>query len=163
METYRTKTFKTFIVVFLAFFSFGCDDSFNALNTDKKVTFSYNPDDRSLKVFDEPFLIFFYSSSCGYCKEQAKYLKDFENSFKMIGVIGDKPKKENALKHTHELNIPIIYEYAGVKFLSSAVGEISAVPVLVFYDKNGKIIKRYSGLVSKQRLENQIFAIKHNK
>lgn len=157
MELYKTKAFALLLVLFL---SCGCssDDGFLALNSKEKIFLKYDSKEKALKGFDEPFLIFFYSSTCGYCTEQAKYLKELENTgFKMLAVIGDKPKYTQALKHTHGLNIPIIYEYKDVNYLSNAVGGISGVPVIVFFDKQGNVVQRYNGLISLKRLKQTKF------
>jgi len=148
------KAFALFIAIF---FSACSEDGIVALNSSEPIFLDFNVNQKTLKsAKNEPFALFFLGNDCGSCDEQNKIINEIlsERKFSYIAVLNGFSSIEKArnLSAEKNLQIPVIFDAESVEFLSNAVGGIFGVPAIFFFDKDGKMAKKYLGLTPKAEL-----------
>lgn len=155
---------KKIILFLFAFFILSCglDRHHMSLNDKNGFDTTYNPSKQELRIvgLNEPFALFFFTTSCGYCEKQIEIFNDFlaNNNLKIIGILGDTNGFDKDLELLSKKNITFTTtsDPRSVKYFSDIVGGISGTPVTFLFDKNGKIAKRFLGLYPKSAFENEL-------
>lgn len=157
---------RKFLLFFIAFFLSACVSEYDkhhiTLNDPNGVDTQFSPKDRSLKIDDKPFLLFFFGFDCGVCKKQIPDLNElyaqYANSINFIAILGPSKgfDKDMALLNEHNVKFKSISDKISVDYFSKAVGGVMGVPVVYIYDKNGKMRSKFIGLTPKSVLEKEI-------
>jgi thiol-disulfide isomerase/thioredoxin len=102
----------------------------------------------------------FWATWCGPCRVGIPDLVEIQNEYKdqvvIIGISLDQDNtKPNIIPFIEEykINYPVVY---GTKQVTIDYGYIQAIPTTFIIDKNGDIVDRYIGLVSKSHYINKI-------
>lgn len=106
-----------------------------------------------------PFILFFFTTTCDVCKAQIPILQEMANeNIRIYGILGNIPSVEKAKKYTQSnaITLPIFYESKAKQFFTQVIGGVKGVPVVIIFDKDGKIKKRFIGLTPKSILNNAI-------
>ncbi len=160
MERWISNYMRVFyLVLVLCLLFVGCDrkESAKSLNFEKSLNFHISKGEGKISNIsldnNKPIVINFFTTTCGGCKEELPGLVKLQNKYgdkiNFIGVLGERIDKKVALKFLNKYNInyPIINQSRQVQILSDAVGGVFGVPITVVFDKNGKLIKKFLGVV----------------
>lgn len=117
---------------------------------------SSNDQITSLKNYsDKPLIINFYASNCPPCKAEIPNLnltaKKYEDKIEMIGINAD-TDKDTWLNFDQELKINYSTYFQPQKQFYNELN-ISLLPTTLFVKPEGEILKRYTGQISKAKLE----------
>lgn len=110
-------------------------------------------------VDSKPFALFFFTTTCGVCKEQIPILQEIvDESTKIYGVLGNAPSVDLAQKYAESsaITLPIFYESKAKRFFTQIIGGAEGVPVVVTFDKDGRVKGRFMGLTPKDVLKNAL-------
>lgn len=141
---------------------------FDALNLGKVSAFYTNdllqldfPSAKEWKqsVDSKPFALFFFTTTCSVCKEQIPILQEIvDENTKIYGVLGNAPSVDLAQKYaeSNAITLPIFYESRAKRFFAQIVGGAEGVPVVVTFDKDGRVKGRFMGLTPKDVLKNAL-------
>lgn len=142
-----------------AFALCGCGESraeFDALNAGKISVVYENQTlkfaESNLDSAPQNFILFFFTSTCGVCKAQIPILEQLSaQGIKIYAILGDMPdiNKASAFASAHKISLPLFYESSAKRFFSQIVGGVKGVPVVVVFDKNGRIKEQFIGLTPK--------------
>lgn len=154
---------KIFILLlFLAIFS-GCQNENHHMSINDPVGIDTAYKQGKLKIVgqDLPFVIFFFSSTCGACNAQVPSLIELGKEFKdvkFIGIMGNSQGFDKDIKILKQKGISFltISSPNSVKYFSNVVGGIYGVPATFLFDKDGKIAKKYIGLTPKNVIAKDI-------
>ena len=105
------------------------------------------------------FILFFFTSTCGVCKAQIPILEQLSaQGIKIYAILGDMPdiSKASAFASAHKISLPLFYESSAKRFFSQIVGGVKGVPVVVVFDKNGRMKERFIGLTPKGILKSAL-------
>lgn len=149
------------ILCILAILLCGCLENeahFDALNLG---TINANYNNQTLTLSQDSsensdFILFFFTSTCGVCKEQIPILEDLhKQNIRIYGILGDKSQAIKAREFIDSSNItmPIFYESNARRFFTNAIGGVKGVPVIAIF-KNGKVQQKFIGLTPKSVLLN---------
>ena len=131
-------------------------DSNNSMSSDldsslRASRFAQNDEMRT----DSPFILFFFTTTCGVCKAQIPILQEIvqelaDENTKIYGILGNAPSADLAQKYAESsaISLPIFYENSARRFFSQIVGGVKGVPVIVIF-KDGKIKEKFIGLTPK--------------
>ncbi|MDR0762716.1 MAG: redoxin domain-containing protein, partial [Campylobacteraceae bacterium] len=129
-----------------------------AINSQTPIKTIFSASNKTLALEDNrPFMLFFFSSDCGACKEAIAYMNFFDekyaDNFKIIGVMGGSLGLDNDIKllKNYDVRFKVISDAKSVDYLSNAVGGIYGVPVFYIYDKDGKLTNKYLGLTPQNK------------
>ncbi len=162
------KMKKLSLLLALALLFVACDRKQKAksINTDDVFSFSITQNDSKISNISanngKILVLNFFTSTCGGCKEElpsfTKLSEELKKDVSFVGVLGEKIDKKSALKFLdkYKVSYPIINQAKSVKVLSDAVGGVFGVPVTVVYDKNGKLIQKFLGVVPASILKKAI-------
>ena len=104
-------------------------------------------------------LIVYWATWCAPCLEEIPSLIELRNEFgrqdlDIIGVSLDQPsKKIDSFVSSRDINYEIV---RNTESLDRAFGPVRYIPTIVVLDRDGKVQKRYTGLVGKNVLRHQI-------
>lgn len=104
-------------------------------------------------------LIVYWASWCAPCREEVPSLvalrKDYpEEELEIIGVsLDEAPQSMRAFVKAHGINYTVARNNAS---LDQAFGPIRYIPTIVILDQEGKVQKRYTGLVSPDIIRGQV-------
>ena len=104
-------------------------------------------------------LIVYWATWCAPCLEEIPSLIALRDEFgsqdvDIIGVSLDQPSKEiDTFVRARDINYQIV---RNTESLDKAFGPIRYIPTIVVLDRNGRVQKRYTGLVGKNVLQDQI-------
>ena len=104
-------------------------------------------------------LIVYWATWCAPCLEEIPSLIELRNEFgrhdlDIIGVSLDQPsKKIDSFVSSRDINYEIV---RNTESLDRAFGTVRYIPTIVVLDRDGKVQKRYTGLVGKNVLRHQI-------
>lgn len=162
---------RKILVAIFAVLLCGClenEASFEAINAGK-IDVSYNNQrlmvssdssevsskSHSIKSQDSnKFVLFFFTSTCGVCKEQIPILEElFSQNIRIYGVLGDIPNLTNATKfiESSHIKMPIFYTSNARRFFTNATNGVKGVPVIAIF-KDGKLTQKLIGLIPKSVL-----------
>lgn len=155
--------FKCLCLGIVAILLCGCGESraeFDALNAGK-INVVY--ENQTLKIAEsradsapQNFILFFFTSTCGVCKAQIPILEQLSaQGIKIYAILGDMPdiSKASAFASAHKISLPLFYESSAKRFFSQIVGGVKGVPVVVVFDKEGRMKERFIGLTPKSILK----------
>lgn len=100
------------------------------------------------------FVLFFFTSTCGVCKEQIPILEElFSQNIRIYGILGDIPNLTNATKfiESSHIKMPIFYQSNARRFFTNATNGVKGVPVIAVF-KDGKLTQKLIGLIPKSVL-----------
>lgn len=100
------------------------------------------------------FVLFFFTSTCGICKEQIPILEElFSQNVRIYGILGDIPNLANATKfaESNHIKMPIFYQSNARRFFANATNGVKGVPVIAIFH-NGKLTQKLIGLIPKSVL-----------
>lgn len=148
--------------IFLTIFS-GCQNENHHMSINDPVGIDtvYESGKLKIKGHNSPFVVFFFSATCGACSEQVPSLIELGKKFKnvkFIGIMGNSQGFDKDMKILKEKGVDFltISSPKSVDYFSNAVGGIYGVPATFLFDKDGKIVKKYIGLTSKNIIEKDI-------
>jgi len=104
-------------------------------------------------------LIVYWATWCAPCLEEIPSLIAMRDEFgpqdvDIIGVSLDQPSKEiDTFVSARDINYKIV---RNTESLDKAFGPIRYIPTIVVLDRNGRVQQRYTGLVGKNVLQDQI-------
>ena len=104
-------------------------------------------------------LIVYWATWCAPCLEEIPSLIELRNEFgrqdlDIIGVSLDQPSKNiDLFVRSRDINYEIV---RNTESLDRAFGTVRYIPTIVVLDRDGKVQKRYTGLVGKNVLRHQI-------
>lgn len=155
-----------------AFALCGCGESraeFDALNLGKVNALYENG---ALKIVESnlsqkdnasPFALFFFTTSCGVCKAQIPILQEIASEAinggaRIYAILGNAPNKQKAVEYVsaNAMSLPLFYESEAKRFFSQIVGGVKGVPVVVVFDKEGRVKERFVGLTPKSVLKSAL-------
>ena len=88
----------------------------------------------------KPVILYFHSTGCADCIEQEAILDEIER---------EQAGRVVFVRATFAENREMFSEYAGI---------VASFPVVVVFDSDGELVKRYSGVTEKAVLEGALFA-----
>ena len=111
-------------------------------------------------------LLNFWATWCPPCKAEIPHLNNlkekYKDKFEIIGVnVGDRDgkmtpsEKMQAFVDEYKINYLITNVDANLKVVN-AMGNISIIPTMFLFDKEGQIVQKYVGIVPEQMLETDI-------
>ncbi len=108
-----------------------------------------------------PFALFFFTTSCGVCKAQIPILQEIasENGgARIYAILGNAPNEQKAREYAsaNAMSLPLFYESEAKRFFSQIVGGVKGVPVVVVFDKDGRVKERFIGLTPKSVLKSSL-------
>lgn len=131
------------------------------LQNNKFLSMQKNENGFKIENNDKAILFSFFTTWCPPCKIEIPHLNEIQKTFKnnliVIGVLMEEKTKEEIDKFIKEYNIN--YEISSGEsnfFFSNAIGGINGVPYTILYDKNGKYISKYLGLVPREMVISDI-------
>lgn len=76
----------------------------------------------------------------------------------IYGVLGNAPSVDLAQKYaeSNAITLPIFYESRAKRFFTQIIGGAEGVPVVVTFDKDGRVKGRFMGLTPKDVLKNAL-------
>ena len=116
-----------------------------------------------LKEFpNKVVLLDFWATYCPPCKAEIPHLINLQNRYKndliIIGLIVEKNKSNEILNNfikEYKINYPITNSNGNFE-LASIVGGVSSIPAMFLFDKSGKMVMNYVGIVYEEILDNDI-------
>ncbi|ASM36816.1 TlpA family protein disulfide reductase [Campylobacter sputorum] len=131
------------------------------LQNKKLLSMQKNEDGFKIENNDKAILFTFFTTWCPPCKAEIPHLNEIQDMFKdnlmVIGVLMEEKTQEEVNEFIKQNNIN--YEISSGEsnfFFGNAIGGINGVPYTILYDKNGKYISRYLGLVPREMLISDI-------
>ena len=108
-----------------------------------------------------PFALFFFTTTCGVCKAQIPILQEIasENGgARIYAILGNVPNEQKAREYAsaNAMSLPLFYESEAKRFFSQIVGGVKGVPVVVVFDKEGRVKERFIGLTPKSVLKSSL-------
>ncbi len=127
-----------------------------------EIVFTKNKEILKLKNNDKIILLDFFATWCPPCKAEIPHLvnlqKKYKNRLKIISVLleDDKPDSEikSFIKYNH-INY-IVTNGANNFKLSNLLGGIQNIPFMILYDKNGKVLTHYIGIIPEEMIDSDI-------
>jgi peroxiredoxin len=135
----------------------GTDNAIIKLDGDKAPDFTLKSvDGKTIKLSDykgKVVIIDFWATWCGPCRRGIPDLVSIQTEFKNdLVIIGISLDAEKTIKDvpefvkSYKINYPIVY---GDEKVVMAYGGIQSIPTAFVIDKNGNVVDRHIGLVSK--------------
>ncbi len=110
-----------------------------------------------------PFALFFFTTTCGVCKAQIPILQEIasesaSSGARIYAILGNVPNKQKAMEYVsaNAMSLPLFYESEAKRFFSQIVGGVKGVPVVVVFDKEGRVKERFVGLTPKSVLKSAL-------
>lgn len=115
----------------------------------------------------KPVVINFWATWCQYCKEEMPYFEEIYKAeqdiqFMMINATdGEEETKEKAESYIEKnsYTFPIYYDTNLEAVMNY---NLYSFPVTVFIDKDGNIRKKHVGLITKEKLQEEINKLKED-
>ncbi|MDR3345983.1 MAG: TlpA family protein disulfide reductase [Campylobacteraceae bacterium] len=133
------------------------------LNSATPVKTTFSASNKTLSVNENrPFMLFFFSTDCGACKEELPsinfFTQKYSDQFDVIGVMGGTLgfDKDIELLRAQNIAFKVISDTKSVAYLSKAVGGVYGVPVIYMYDKEGVFASRFLGLTPRKTIEEEV-------
>ena len=111
---------------------------------------------------DKIILLNFFATWCPPCKAEIPHLINLQDKYKdklkIISVLleDDKPDSEikSFIDYNH-INYSVTNDVNNFK-LSNLLGGIQSIPFMILYDKNGKVITHYIGIIPEEMIDSDI-------
>lgn len=158
-------------ILFLFLFLFvACDNGTAINNVEKRVskeTYSlisldskkiiFNKKEENLINSNKPYLLVFLSTWCDYCLGQAQHIANINDEFgeklNIYGIFVDKDENLSRLREfVEKSNTKFSWFYKGDISKLVESHSISTFPLMLLYDKDGKLIMSYDGLTPEEMI-----------
>lgn len=161
---YEVSLMRYFACILILFLS-GCGENLTQKNhivigESKPIQSTFTPKEARLKLsYEKPYLLFFFTKTCGACKEAIPYLNElaqkYQGQIEVIGILGGSSRSDDDITFLKKYNVTfkMISEPQSSEYFSKAVGGVYGVPLFAFFSEDGKEMKRFLGLVPKSLLE----------
>ena len=108
-------------------------------------------------------LLNFWATWCPPCKVEIPYLVELQNQYKddlvILGFsVDDTPADLRPFAVEYKINYPLLVGN-GREDVQDAFGPMWGIPVSVIVGRDGKIVKKHSGIASKEQIEREIQAL----
>lgn len=110
------------------------------------------------------FALFFFTTTCGVCKAQVPILQEIAKEFanegvRIYAILGNAPNEQQARQYmnANAISLPLFYESQAKRFFSQIVGGIKGVPIVVIFDKEGRVKERFIGLTPKGVIKSALY------
>ena len=104
-------------------------------------------------------LVNFFATWCMPCKAEIPnliHLKDkYKNDFEIVSVLLEDNKPNNQVKdfvNEYNINYVVTNSKQNATF-ADAVGGVKAIPTMFLYDKKGKLVQTYVGIVPEEMID----------
>ena len=111
------------------------------------------------EVKGKAVLVNFFATWCNPCKAEIPHLINLKNRYKddfeIIAVLLEDNKRNNEVKdfiNEYNINYLVTNSKQNLAF-SDVVGGVQAIPTMYLYNKQGKVIQKYVGIVPEEMLE----------
>ena len=121
--------------------------------------------DNSLKLknnSDKIILLNFFATWCPPCKAEIPHLINlqdkYKNNLQIISVLLEDGKPDDEIKSFvdyNHINYTVTNGASDFK-LSNLLGGIQSIPFMILYDKNGKVITHYIGIIPEEMIDSDI-------
>lgn len=132
------------------------------LKTTTGKTIEFNLENNALQskqLNGKVILLNFWATWCPPCIEEMptfnKLYEKYSDKFELIGVLFEKEKNRDellAFMKKHKMQFPVTVGKENFR-LSAYFDEIKRVPESYVFDKNGKFLKKFVGVVNEEELE----------
>lgn len=128
--------------------------------TGKTLTLIATKDGIVFKEYiNKAVLVNFFATWCPSCKGEIPHLnsllKKYKEDFEIIGVLlennKDKKELEDFIKE-YKINYSITNTKENYK-LAEGFGQIKAIPTMFIFNKSGKLVEKYEGLIPQEMME----------
>ncbi len=134
----------------------------HSVNADD-VTFTKNQDRLRLNNnTNKIILLNFFATWCPPCKAEIPHLvnlqKRYKDNLKIISILLEEDKPDSEVKSFIEynhINYIITNDKNNFK-LSNILGGIQNIPSMILYDKDGKVITHYMGIIPEEMIDSDI-------
>lgn len=108
-------------------------------------------------------LLNFWATWCPPCKVEIPYLVELQNQYKddlvILGFsVDDTPAQLRPFAEEYKINYPLLVGN-GREDVQDAFGPMWGIPVSVVVGRDGTIVKKHSGIASKEQIEREIQAL----
>jgi len=120
-------------------------------------------DGQKVKLSDyrgKAVLLNFWATWCPPCKIEMPWFVDLQNRYGkdglvVLGVAMDDSEASKIAEFTHEMgvNYPVLL---GTDKVSDDYGDVQYLPTTFYIDRNGMIVDKMAGLLSRQDIENDV-------
>jgi len=128
-----------------------------------EIVFIKGKDTLKLKNSNNKIILLnFFATWCPPCKAEIPHLvnlqKKYKNKLKIISVLLEDDKPDSEIKSFINYNhINYIVTNGTNNFkLSNLLGGIQNIPFMILYDKNGKVITHYIGIIPEEMIDSDI-------
>lgn len=174
----KFKNFVFFTILSSIFFIFnGCDSKDKTKEEAQPKIFHYNLTTTDMKPIiltaDEnawkfsglegkAVLLNFFATWCPPCKAEIPHLNNlrekYNGSFEIVAVLVENDKSnEQVQQFINEFSVtyPIVNSAENQKVIQ-AVGGVKSIPTMFLFNKDGKVINKYVGMVPEEMLDSEI-------
>jgi peroxiredoxin len=108
-------------------------------------------------------LLNFWATWCPPCKVEIPYLVELQDQYRddlvILGFsVDDTPEQLQPFATEYKINYPLLVGN-GREDVQDAFGPMWGIPVSVIIGRDGKIVKKHSGIASKEQIEREIQAL----
>jgi thiol-disulfide isomerase/thioredoxin len=137
---------------------------FNLKTNDRKnIKIIANPNGWEFPEYkDKAILLNFFATWCPPCKAEIPHLnalkEKYKDQFEVIAILVEQNKLQEVVAEfidEHKISYPIANGAENFK-LVNAVGGVPSIPTMFLFNKNGKIINKYVGMVPQEMLDSEI-------
>ena len=114
---------------------------------------------------DKVILINFFTTKCAPCNAMIAHLNNLQNRYKndltIISVLleaGLSHEEVELFLKTNHIDYIVTFDRKNLQ-LSSSYGNITDIPSMFVYDKNGKLLENYVGAVTEEMIEADLIRI----
>jgi thiol-disulfide isomerase/thioredoxin len=146
---------------------FGCSDNINkplannqniALKTTDNKIVTLKKTENGFLYDNKSLLLAFFTTSCTPCDVQIPNLNNLQNRYQndlnVISLIIGDSSLEEAQNFVSQNGVDFTVTFDKNNFrLSTALGNITSVPYIAIYDKNGAYVTDYAGAVPEEMIE----------
>ena len=155
---------KIFFMVILALGLTACGGNRHhmTLNDERGFDTAWDGGEKRLKIIgnDRPFMLFFFTSTCGACKEQIPVLDAIsrERGVRVIGVLGDGAGFDRDMETLREkgVSFPTTSDKKSVAYFANIAGGVMGTPLTLVFDADGRLAKTFLGFYPRSAFENAL-------